>query len=687
MRMMPAILFLCAAPSFALGEWGLSSYGYEGRANGMDWNDNFAYGDAQDGLACDDANGAGATIVSEDIDGDGDAESQIYVIPATGSDDADCGGPNNADACATVQYAYDNRMDTGSHEDVICLVGTAHESLSWTDKDGDAGVKTRTATGDEVYDFQYPSNPNVLMGADRDGDGNYPPHDTDDIAVFDGEVGASYLETFLSTSDGVGTIVTSRWEFAHLTVREYGTNDATRDPATKRGLFMHGGSDPNYIENHTYYHDIYAYRINYRQEQLSFTQVLYELWGRQFNYAAIENVACIECCGYISRGNTGQDPSYYLRVTRTTLTWECEDVPEQRIDISPGTGSVKHWGNSNHIEYLNNYWDLDVSSFVSSRNDANDHGSGAYGFNTCIRDVYVVNNIVKNGTNCFKVGGGLKGQCTAQPGDNINFLRNYCVIDVSEASGGFPRALIGTSLKPGFNSRTIYTKDITVANNFFLDLTGEGYLSTVFQLTDGVPSSGPDPSGNTIAFINNTGYSANWGETTSPTEAPIFSFDDDADDRPHSYVIKNNVIAGGASDDWFIRFLSSGVDGDSLDMDYNIYEDNGGDREFWAPDGTRYQTLALYSAATGLETHSKGEGQNACDVTFVNRGSDMHLSSSDTCAQEYGVSASAYTTVDHDDDSRPQGTNWDIGADEWNSAVFSDSFESGSCSLWSVCFP
>ena len=28
------------------------------------------------------------------------------------------------------------------------------------------------------------------------------------------------------------------------------------------------------------------------------------MWGRRFNYAAIENYACHECCGWIVRGQS-----------------------------------------------------------------------------------------------------------------------------------------------------------------------------------------------------------------------------------------------------------------------------------------------------------------------------------------------------------------------------------------------
>ena len=200
---------------------------------------------------------------------------------------------------------------------------------------------------------------------------------------------------------------------------------------------------------------------------------------------------------------------------------------------------------------------MSPAPFSVDQADADAAGGGGYDFNTCINDAYVVNNIVRNTPEfCFAGEGGLAGQCTITPGDNINFLRNQCIIDDTVYPTGMFAAV---QLKPGLNSTTIYHKNITVANNLFADLTGLGLIGSIFKLTDGVPATGPDPSAYTIAFVGNTGYSTNWGETDSPTEAAIFIFDDDATDRPHSYVIKNNVIAGGSADDWFIRFVTSGV--------------------------------------------------------------------------------------------------------------------------------
>ena len=54
------------------------------------------------------------------------------------------------------------------------------------DNSGVAGFKGRTRSGSEARDFQYPNNPAMLIGWDKDNDGSYPPHDPDDTSVLFG---------------------------------------------------------------------------------------------------------------------------------------------------------------------------------------------------------------------------------------------------------------------------------------------------------------------------------------------------------------------------------------------------------------------------------------------------------------------------------------------------------------------
>ena len=89
--------------------------------------------------------------------------------------------------------------------------------------------------------------------------------------------------------------------------------------------------------------------------------------------------------------------------------------------------------------------------------------------------------------------------------------------------------------------------------------------------------------------------------------------------------------------------------------------------------GTAYETNcsnATYTHSNNIshDATSPDTSYRSLSVTFNNAGSnDYHLGASDTAAAEAGADLSAATegfSTDIDGDSRPQSTNWDIGADE-----------------------
>ena len=65
--------------------------------------------------------------------------------------------------------------------------------------------------------FQFPSNPTMIVGWDRDGDGEYPPYDRDDVAVLDGQRTLAWAITSPRKQSCI--------EIAHLTIRNYGYHE------------------------------------------------------------------------------------------------------------------------------------------------------------------------------------------------------------------------------------------------------------------------------------------------------------------------------------------------------------------------------------------------------------------------------------------------------------------------------
>lgn len=683
MRRILALLLLCAAPVAATDVYGLGDTvgaGYTARANGMDLDDDFVYGESgdvagtDDDLACDDNTGTSGPI-EEDVDNDGYAEPQIYVRPSVGTDNSQCGGPGisaTGGACATVQYVIDNRMNTGTDhggavEDYICLYtgdgADANETLSIADEDGDAGTKTRTKVGLEQFDFQYPSNPNVLMGADWDQDGEYPPYDTDDEAIFDGNEAVDH-DGFLVVSDGDGTEDTDRWEFAHFQARDYGI-DAARNASDWYGFLKTGAADPTYILDHLYFHDIDNYGINYGQESLSGTMCFVNAWGYRYNYHAMENMRCLDCCGYVIRGSVGE--ADYWRFRNTTLTNYCEDTFGELCDqlgncitSHPHGSGPKYWGLWNYGEWLYNDWDNDPTDYYIN-NAESCGGTGMAIVDNCQRDQYVLGNRFSNWGGAITLGGGLDRGCSQTTGfgvatrnaDNLVAAYNEIVIDNGVCVDS---NYIGFKFEASYDDPRNFLEDAIAHNNVIWDNSTAGDMGMCLYVNNGVPTGGAgDPSTSTFSFVGNTCHSDDWADGSGWRVLWI----DIETDKPHNWVISSNIITGGT--DTEILFSNDSAL-ESLTSDYNVFYNSGNNSFVY--NGQTYATLPLFAAASGTNANSKGEGQNNCDPTFVNYPDDLHLASGDTCAREAGTSMSAYYTVDYDQDARPQGVLWDIGADE-----------------------
>jgi hypothetical protein len=290
--------------------------GYTARPCGFDMNRNGIIGEAADRLVGDGNTG--------DPDGDGVNEDMLYVDSESGSDETGDGSPGKP--FRTVQKALDTAdgPEDGA-EDIICIAGTFHETLVM----GQGGVP-----GHYVRDgFQFPQNPTMIIGWDKDGDGQYPPYDQDDTAVLDGRRTLSWAVANRKKL--------SYLEIAHLTVRDYGYQE---DDCGAFKLFRWGDGS----QSHVCIHDVELYAIN-KAEKDSSAKIVLNFWGGPMTHVAFINNLVDEYSSYFCRG-APPDTAGRFRFQNNTL----------RMHGTPGVSFVtgwKLWGHHRGVEILDNVLD------------------------------------------------------------------------------------------------------------------------------------------------------------------------------------------------------------------------------------------------------------------------------------------------------------------------------------------
>jgi len=177
--------------------------GYQARGCGFDMNRNGVIGEPADCNV-----GDGVTL---DPDGDGVNEDILYVDCQNGSDSTGTGSPSNP--YQAIGHAINQGDGPGDGaEDIIAFRGVCNEAIILGAFNGVTGTRTKLATGSEEFDFQYPTDPSMIIGWDFDNDGQYPPFDADDIAVLDGGAPNDF-PVALKTSQGAAT---DNFELAHM---------------------------------------------------------------------------------------------------------------------------------------------------------------------------------------------------------------------------------------------------------------------------------------------------------------------------------------------------------------------------------------------------------------------------------------------------------------------------------------
>jgi hypothetical protein len=437
------------------------------------------------------------------------------------------------------------------------------------------------------------------------------------------------------------------------------------------------------------------YRILKLMEPRSGMHFMVNGWGHGYSYYAVENVNCIDCCGYVMRGSIAGNTSTYFRARNTTFTDYCEDVEgEVTGGVNSATG-VKIWGNREGMEWLYNDWNFDSGDQYTTNGQS--CGGSAYAIvDNCQRDVYILGNKVTNVGAAAVFSGGLERGCQQQNADNLHFGYNYVSYTDDNCVDYYVSPI---QFETSLDDPEWFSEDKYAYNNFVADLTEVGYgISSGIFMKDGVPPEVAcvaleDPwecctgvgTGCTFAdpadvaavqhvAVNNTFYSDDWKATSAGGGIYVGI----GSDLPNDWVLANNLFLGESTNPsyWMAYYVDSV---DDLTSDNNIWAVDANHRYYWV--NTLYGTLPLFAAESGTDSNSKGEDQDFCIPVTVNAPTDLHLDTTDTCAQEAGSSQSGYITDDYDFEARPQSTFWDVGADEYASGYTPE----GACCTAGAC--
>ena len=625
MRPLNLFLFLFAL-SFAAASAQQMSKGYTPRPCGFDFNDNGLIGEPADCRVC---NG-----IDTDPDNDGVFEDLIYVDCNAGSDTSTCGSPSNP--CGSIDYAFNTRADGHGDgaEDIVCFSGSCPLGGLSIPVRGVPGHRVAPATGSESRAFQYPTNPAMLVGWDSDGDGQYPPFDTDDVAELDGTglVRAFRMNNFK---------VNSHFELAHFSARNYNAN------SQGNGGFMKVNQGKT--SSHLYVHDLELANINRNGNAVSGQSVFDLFSSRGLTYFALENVKAVNTGSYFTRGSAdyslpGAGPFRYQNLT---ITADGCDAP-----CSSGSSRFtvgKFWGWFDGFEFLDSEFDCNVGGW----NAGTCRGIVVA---QCSQDVVARNNTFTNFTVSLDVQGSAGGSCSTRPVDDVVFDRNMVIDNTSNWDALHVDIRHGGSA----DSNTESVHDVAVTNNIFWSSDGYGSCFHYFAGNKNQPQQG------TMTFANNTCH----GDLARQGFGAI-DLEDVQTFNHQDFFVKNNVISGlDSSSDLLVDFQYLP---NLLELDYNAYDPIGRYRQPTSLNITDWRNH------TGLDPNSR-----TCIPTYVDAANgDLHLATSDNCAQGNGINLYPLWSVDFDGIPRPASGAWTIGASGIG-PIFGDNFEDPSLTGWSL---
>ena len=595
-------------------------YGYQPRACGFDMDDDGVVGEEEDCKVCD-----GMTT---DPDGDGVDEDMIYIDCEAGQDAAGCGSPDNP--CATVQYAWRKIGDGAGDgaEDILCFRNVCREENIHPQEGGLPKTKTVAASGHQETDWEYPSDPAMLVGWDSDGDGRYPPYDGDDIAVLDGSEGLS--RAFRLGDDN------SYLELAHFTVRDYGRYTSRDDSG-----WIKVERDGTRL-SHVYVHDQELIAINMdRASGREISTVHLSTDTLRLHWLEFSNLMVRDNGGAFALGAApGEPPASgpfrWQHITRSAHSCSVDDCQD-----GANTFDFAFSGYVSGVEVLDSAWYANVENW---RPRATGGISGA-AFATIAQfnqDWLLRNNYIVDHKNGLIVRGAAAREYDARaprPVDNIVFDRNIFWNTFEPWKFGD----VGVDVRGGDPLHEL-VGSVTVSNNMLTSTTPWDACIEVRAGNDERPLPGA------VAVINNTCY----GPVDRYAALVVGNPDENQLYQQQNVTLLNNVVhglEGPEQTNLLATFAPT-----NWRSDGNVFDESGPFR--WGDDFT--------GKIENFQFLSGGDAQSRfCEPAFVSaaRG-DLRLSPLDTCLRDAGVDASEFISVDIDDEPRGQGPAWDAGADE-----------------------
>ncbi len=599
---------------FVAGYIASEKKGYIARPCGFDMNRNGILGEPADRLV-----GDGKTA---DPDGDGVAEDILYVDAVAGSDDS--GDGSTAKPFKTIQKAIDSADGPADGaEDIICISGVFHEALT---------LKKGGVPGHYAHDgFEFPSNPVMIVGWDKDGDGEYPPYDKDDVAVLDGKNGQIEL-AINNKPHGVGY-----WEMAHLTMRNYG--DSGRHPRPNGGICLRGKSKAD-AQSHIYVHDVEFRGIAKGAESESFVLVISFFPAKAgaqtppLRHVAFINNLFHEYGSYAFRGGVHHGGPF--RFQNNSLKMHGPEGDKLKLAFRAYESGWKLWGRITGIEVLDNVVDGNPAAWGAKAYAA---GIGACGGT---QDWTIRGNVLIDlWSNIYMQADAGAPYIQDTPVDKVVIDRNL-ICNTYEGWTYQPRAITISSGLPG-SPVTAIVKDVTITNNFISSTTG--FDSGI--LCGGGNYAGPHPGKITIAGNTIVGPFGPFGFSVAQHGIAVWT---ESKFRPQNFVIKNNIITNT-----YQGKRNLGVN----------YAPTG-----WIAAGNVYDGASAFiwdKRIIGLDEWKKATGQDAgskyAKPTFVDAaGGDLHLAPGDKSVAGVGVDITDITRVDFDGEPR-SAENPTAGAD------------------------